>query len=47
MLLLINLIGGKYINMWTFKELFPECEYSHNIRFHEIPDRLVQGKNLS
>ena len=28
-----------YIYMWTFREIFLECEYSH-----EVPDRLVQGK---
>ena len=46
MLLLINLIGETDINMYTFRKIFPECGYSHAIRFHDITDRLVQaGKN--
>ena len=33
------------MNMQTFREIFPECRYSHDdIRFNNIPDRLVQGK---
>ena len=44
MLLLIKLFGEKYMNMYTFREICPECGYSHNIRFYDIPDRLVQGK---
>ena len=46
MLLHINLIGETDINMnTTFRKIFPDCGYSHDIRFHDIPDRLVQGKN--
>ena len=44
MLLLINLFGEKDMDMWTFRKIFPECGYSHDIRFHAIPERLVQGK---
>ena len=44
MLLLINLFDEKDMNMWTFREIFPECGYSHDIRFHDISDRLVQRK---
>ena len=43
MLLLVNFIGGRDTNMYTFR-IFPECGYSHTIRFHEITDRLVQDK---
>ena len=44
-LLFINLFGEKDMNMQTFREIFPECGYSHDdIRFNNIPDRLVQGK---
>ena len=40
----INLFDEKDINMYTFRKIFPECGYSDDIRFHDIPDRLVQGK---
>ena len=42
MLLLINSIGAEDTNNYVdFRGIFPECGYSHTIRFHEIPDRLV------
>ena len=44
MLLLIKLFVEKDMNIQTFREIFPECGYSHDIRFHDIPDILVQGK---
>ena len=44
MLLLINLFGENDMNMSTFREIFPECGYSHDIMFNDIPDRLVRGK---
>ena len=46
MLLLINLFREEDI-METFREFFPECGYSHYIRFHDILDKLVQGKKSS
>ena len=29
---------------FSFREIFPECGYSRDIRFQDITDRLVQGK---
>ena len=29
---------------FSSREIFPECGYSHNIRFQDILDILVQGK---
>ena len=46
MLLFINLFREEDI-METFRDFFPECGYSHYIRFHDILDKLVQGKKSS
>ena len=47
MLLLTNLIGEKDINMLCRllgKYFLNVDTYTNDIRFHDIPDRLVQGK---